>query len=60
MFNPATNQKSSRVGLTVSVPFTPHQSVKISYSDGAYVRYGGNYQSVTLAWQFAWIGWRFH
>jgi hypothetical protein len=60
VFNPATNQKSSRVGLTVSVPFTPHQSVKISYSDGAYVRYGGNYQSVTLAWQYAWIGWRFH
>jgi hypothetical protein len=60
VFNPHTNQKSSRVGLTIAVPFTLHQSLKISYSDGAYVRYGGNYHSVSLAWQYAWIGWRLH
>jgi hypothetical protein len=58
--NPLANQKSSRVGLTVAVPFTPHQSLKISYSNGAYVRYGGNYQSVSFTWQYAWIGWRFY
>jgi hypothetical protein len=60
VFNPLVNQKSSRVGLTVAVPFTPHQSLKISYSNGAYVRYGGNYQSVSFTWQYAWIGWRFN
>lgn len=53
--NPATNQKSSRIGLTASVPLTGHQSVKLSLSNGAYARYGGNYRSIALAWQYAWI-----
>jgi hypothetical protein len=30
--------------------------MKISYSDGTYVRFGGNYQSVSVAWQYSWIG----
>jgi hypothetical protein len=55
--NPATQQKSSRVGATASIPLTNHQSVKFSYSRGAYVSYGGNYQNVSVAWQYAWIGW---
>jgi hypothetical protein len=55
--NGLTNQKSSRVGATASVPLTAHQSIKLSYSDGAYIRYGGNYRSVSLGWQYAWIGW---
>ena len=55
--NPVTNQKSSRVGITASIPLTAHSSVKISYSDGAYVRFGGNYQNVSLGWQYGWIGW---
>jgi hypothetical protein len=55
--NPATRQTSSRVGGTFSFPFSKHQSIKISYSDGTYVRFGGNYQSVSVAWQYAWIGW---
>jgi hypothetical protein len=54
--NPLTNQKSSRVGITASFPLTAHQSIKFSYSDGAYVRYGGYYQTVSLAWQYGWIG----
>jgi len=53
--NPRTEQKSSRVGLTASVPFTVHQSLKLSFSQGAYVRYGGNYRSVSLAWQYSWF-----
>ncbi len=58
--NPATNQKSSRVGITASVPVTAHQSVKFSYSDGDYVRYGGNYRTFSVAWQYGWFGWKFH
>jgi len=54
--NPLTYQKSSRVGITASFPLTAHQSIKFSYNDGAYVRYGGNYQDVSLAWQYGWIG----
>jgi hypothetical protein len=54
--NPATRQTSSRVGITAAVPLGPHQSVKVSYNDGAYIRFGGNYQNVSVAWQYSWIG----
>jgi hypothetical protein len=54
--NPATRQKSSRVGVSASFPLTKHQSVKASYADGAYVRFGGDFQVVSLAWQYSWVG----
>jgi len=53
--NPGTVQTSSRIGGTASVPFTKHQSLKFSYSYGAYVRFGGNYQNVSVAWQYSWL-----
>jgi hypothetical protein len=52
----ATLQKNSRIGGTASIPLTRHQSVKFSYNNGAYIRYGGNYQSVSVAWQYSWLG----
>lgn len=55
--NPVTLQRSSRVGATASVPLTKHQSIKGSYSNGAYISYGGTYQNVSLGWQYSWIGW---
>jgi len=54
--NPDTAQTSSRIGGTFSLPLTRHQSVKVSYSDGTYIRFGGNYQNVQVAWQYSWIG----
>jgi hypothetical protein len=57
--NPITLQRSSRVGATVSVPFTKHQAIKISYSNGAYISYGGDYQNVSVAWQYSWLGTKF-
>jgi len=54
--NPGTLQQNSRVGGTVSVPVSKHQSLKFSYANGAYISYGGNYQSVSLAWQYSWLG----
>ena len=51
-----TKQTSSRIGGTVSVPYSKHQSIKVAYSDGAYVRFGGNYQNVSVAWQYTWFG----
>jgi hypothetical protein len=54
--DPATRQTSSRIGGTVAIPFTKHQSVKVSYSNGAYARFGGNYQNVSVSWQYSWIG----
>ena len=54
--NSGTLQRSSRIGGTLSVPLKKHQSLKFSYSNGAYVRYGGDYQSVSVAWQYSWLG----
>jgi hypothetical protein len=54
--NPATLQKSSRIGVTASFPITRHQSIKVGYADGAYVRFGGDYKVASVAWQYSWIG----
>jgi len=54
--NPLTVAKNSRIGGTASIPLSKHQSLKFSYNNGAYIRYGGNYQSVSVAWQYAWLG----
>ncbi len=54
--NPTTRQTSSRVGVTASLPLGPHQSIKVSYNYGAYVRFGGNYQNVSVGWQYSWLG----
>ena len=54
--NPNTLQRSSRVGLTASIPLTRHQSLKFSFSNGAYVLYGGNFKNLSAAWQYSWQG----
>ena len=54
--NPKTEQTSSRIGGTVSVPYSKHQSIKVGYSAGSYSRFGGSYQNVQVAWQFSWVG----
>jgi hypothetical protein len=54
--NSLTQQANSRIGATVSVPISRRQSLKMSYSDGTYIRFGGNYQNVSVAWQYSWLG----
>lgn len=54
--NLATKQTGSRIGGTISLPYSKHQSIKIAYSDGTYIRFGGNYQNLQVAWQYSWIG----
>jgi hypothetical protein len=54
--NGNTMQRNSRVGFTLSLPTNRHQSLKFSYSRGAFIRYGGNFNSVSIAWQYAWQG----
>jgi hypothetical protein len=49
-------QKNSRVGGTLSFPTSKHQSLKFSYSNGAYIRYGGDYQTISVSWQYTWVG----
>ena len=54
--NPATEQRNSRLGGTVSLPMTKHQALKFSYNNGAYIKYGGNFQNVSAGWQYSWYG----
>jgi len=53
---PATFQTSSRLGATAAWRYSNHQSLKVSYSGGTYVRFGGDYHNVSLAWQYSWLG----
>jgi len=55
--NLATEQRGSRVGFTAAYRISNHQSLKLSYSDGTFVQFGGNYQNVTVAWQYSRVGW---
>ncbi len=52
----ATLQSNSRIGGTFSVPISFHHSLKIGYSRGARVKFGGNFQNVSVAWQYSWFG----
>jgi hypothetical protein len=58
--NRATYQRNSRVGVTASIPINARNSIKFSYSDGAYVQYGGNYRIISASWQYGWVGALFH
>jgi hypothetical protein len=53
--NPLSKQENSRLGGTAAVPITKHQSLKFGYSNGTYIRFGGNYQNVSVAWQYSWL-----
>jgi len=54
--NRATLQKNSRVGATTAIPITGRQTLKFSYDRGAFIRFGGNFQSVQVGWQYSWTG----
>jgi hypothetical protein len=54
--NPATLQQNSRLGVTGSLPLTRNQSVKLSYNRGTYIRFGGNFHNLSVAWQYSWLG----
>jgi hypothetical protein len=53
---PATRQTSSRIGFTAAFPLSQHNSIKTSFSTGAYVSYGGDYQNLSVSWQYSWLG----
>ena len=54
--NPDTDQSSSRLGGTISLPYAKHQSIKVSLSGGTYSRFGGDYTNLQVAWQYSWLG----
>jgi len=48
-------QRNSRIGATVSMPLNRRQSLKFSYSAGAYISIGGDYKNLSAAWQYSWL-----
>jgi hypothetical protein len=49
-------QRNSRVGGTLAIPVTKHQSVKFNYSTGARTNIGASFQTIGVAYQYAWGG----
>jgi hypothetical protein len=49
-------ERNSRIGATAAIPLDSHQSLKFSYSAGAYVAFGGDYKNISAAWQYSWLG----
>lgn len=47
-------QKTSRIGLTLSVPITRGHSLKFAWSDGMTTRIGSDFTTWTIAWQYGW------
>lgn len=47
---------NARAGLTVAIPLTRHNSVKIYASSGVAARTGSDFDAVGLAWQYRWGG----
>ena len=52
---PTGEQNNSRAGMTLSLPLTAQQSLKLAYSTGTTARIGSNFRSVTVAWQYSWL-----
>jgi hypothetical protein len=46
-------QNNSRVGATYNFPVSRQSSIKLAYSTGAVIRVGGNFSTISLAWQTA-------
>jgi hypothetical protein len=48
-------QDNTRTGLTLAVPVGKQQQVKLSWSKGAWVRIGQDFDSVGASWQYWWF-----
>jgi hypothetical protein len=48
-------QGSSRGGLTLALPLTSRQSLKLSWARGVSVRVGSSFETIGLGWQLAWL-----
>ena len=45
------NLNNSRLGATFNFPISRSSAIKIAYSTGAIIRFGGNFSTISLAWQ---------
>jgi hypothetical protein len=47
-------QRNSRIGGTLSIKLDRRHSLKFAYSRGAFTTIGGDFQSVSVAYQYLW------
>jgi hypothetical protein len=52
---PSERQNNSRLGLTFSCPVAKRQSIKLAAGTGASARTGADFNTLLVAWQFAWF-----
>lgn len=48
-------QSNSRIGVTLSFPVAKRNSVKVAYSQGAIIRTGADFKTVSLGWNYTWF-----
>jgi hypothetical protein len=48
-------QGNTRGGLTLAIPVTSHQSVKLAWSRGVSTRFGSEFETIGIAWQLVWF-----
>ena len=46
-------QNNSRIGATFNFPVSRHSAIKLAYSTGAIIRIGGDFSTISVAWQTA-------
>jgi hypothetical protein len=47
--------RNSRLGVTYSFPFHRRHSLKVTYSNGIFTRFGGDFSSIAVVYQFVWL-----
>jgi hypothetical protein len=47
-------QRNSRLGVTFSAPVAKRQAIRLAYSDGAITRIGGDFKTISVAYQYLW------
>ena len=48
-------QRNSRLGATLSLPVAKRQSVKLAWASGVITRIGGDFDTLSAAWQIQWF-----
>ena len=49
------SQRNSRIGATFSLPVSQRQSFKVAWAKGLTARFGGDLNTIGVAWQYTWV-----
>ena len=52
-FKDNDNQNNVRVGATFNLPISRKQALKLAYSTGAIIRFGADFSTISVGWQYA-------